>query len=110
MKMKSILFPSKRRETDSGKQYGGDCSDEQKEQHDFAGVECADVPDQPDQSERGALNKNEECGSACGPAKFGIGKIPQGRNLSISQRNQNQHDSSEDDQNQNGFQPSIDLE
>ena len=51
LKMKSILFNSKCGDADSCEQYGGDDSDQQKEQDHFSCVELADMPDQPDQSQ-----------------------------------------------------------
>ena len=38
------------RDTDSSEQYGGNDSEQQKEQDHFSCVELADMPDQPDQT------------------------------------------------------------
>lgn len=98
LKMKSILFNSKCGDADSCKQYGGDDSDQQKEQEHFSCVELADMPDQPDQSQRPELHNDEKAGTAYSPEKFSVGEIPPSRNLTIRQRNQNQHDSADGDQ------------
>lgn len=50
LKMKSILFNLKCRDTDPREQYDGDDPDQQKEQDYFSCVELSDMPDQPDQS------------------------------------------------------------
>ena len=110
LKMKSILFNSKCGDTDSGEQYGGDDSDQQKEQEHFSCVELSDMPDQPDQSQRPELHNDEKAGTAYSPEKFFVGEIPPGRNLTIRQRNQNQHDSADGDQEQNCFHQRVKFE
>ena len=85
LKMKSILFNLKCRDTDPREQYDGDDPDQQKEQDHFSSVELADMPDQPDQSQRTELHNDEKAGTAYSPEKFSVGKIPPGRNLTIYQ-------------------------
>ena len=56
------------------------------------------MPDQPDQSQSPELHNDEKAGTADRPEKFFVGEIPPGRNLTIYQWNQNQHDSADGDQ------------
>ena len=110
LKMKSILFNSRCGDADSCEQYGGDDSDQQKEQDHFSSVELSDMPDQPDNSQRAKLHNDEKADTAYSPEKFFVGKIPPGRNLTIRQQNQNQHDSTDGDQEQNCFHQHVKFE
>ena len=110
LKMKSILFNSKCGDADSCEQYGGDDSDQQKEQDHFSCIELSDMPDQSDQSQRTELHNDEKAGTADRPEKFSVGEIPPGRNLTIRQRNQNQHDSADGDQEQKCFHQRVKSE
>ena len=85
LKMKSILFNSKCGDADSCEQYGGDDSDQQKEQDHFSCIELSDMPDQSDQPQGTELHNDEKAGTAYSPEKFFVGKIPPGRNLAIYQ-------------------------
>ena len=85
LKMKSILFNSKCGDADSCEQYGGDDSDQQKEQDHFSWVEFSDMPDQPAHSQGTELHNDEKAGTADRPEKFSVGEIPPGRNLTIYQ-------------------------
>lgn len=84
LKMKSILFNSKCGDADSCEQYGGDDSDQQKEQDHFSCIELSDMPDQSDQSQRAELHNDEKAGTATAqrifcwknPARSELGHIP----------------------------------
>ena len=77
LKMKSILFNSKCGDADSCEQYGGDDSDQQKEQDHFSCIELSDMPDQSDQSQRTELHNDEKAGTAYSTEKFLLEKSRQ---------------------------------
>ena len=97
-------------DADSSKQYGGDDSDQQKEQEYFPCVELSDMPDQPDQPQGNTLHDDEKAGTINRPEKFSVGKIPPGRNTAVYQRNHDQHDSADGDQDQKCFQQRVKFE
>ena len=68
------------------------------------------MPDQPDHSQGTELHNDEKAGTADRPEKFSVGEIPAGRNLTIRQRNQNQHDSADGDQEQKCFHQRVKSE